>query len=116
MLPTVLLLVVSNLFMTAAWYGHLRFPQAALWATIVVSWGIALVEYCCQVPANRIGYRAGLSAAELKTIQEVITLIVFVGFAWAWLGERPTWNTFLGFGLILAGAVCIFAPWRTATP
>jgi uncharacterized protein (DUF486 family) len=80
------LLVLSNVFMTAAWYGHLRFRSAPLIIAIAASWGIAFFEYCLQVPANRIGYRV-LSAYQLKIMQEAITLIVFVGFAAFWLGE-----------------------------
>ncbi|MFA7237901.1 MAG: DMT family protein [Phycisphaeraceae bacterium] len=114
MFRTILLLSVSNLFMTVAWYGHLRFKQSALWAVILVSWLIAFLEYCFQVPANRIGHTAGLSAAQLKTIQEVITLTIFVAFAWFYLGETPKWNVILGFLLILLGAAFIFKPWAAA--
>lgn len=108
---TVLLLVASNLFMTAAWYGHLRFREAPLWLVILASWGLAFFEYCLQVPANRIGYGAGFSAAQLKTIQEVITLAVFVGFAQVYLHESLRWNVAVGFGLIAAGAAFVFKPW-----
>jgi len=83
---TVALLTLSNLFMTAAWYGHLRFRHLSLWTAILVSWGIALFEYMLQVPANRIGYGAA-SAYQLKILQEAITFVVFGVFAWAWLGE-----------------------------
>jgi len=107
-LVTALLLTASNLFMTFAWYGHLKFKSVPLWAAILVSWGIALFEYILQVPANRIGYGA-LSAAQLKTIQEVISLSVFVLFAWAWLDETPKWQTLAGFALIAAGAGLIFS-------
>src|SRR5690606_4996458 len=93
--------------MTFAWYGHLKFPQAALWLVILVSWGIALIEYCFAVPANRIGYHV-YSAAELKTIQEVITLIVFVGFSVLYLGEKITLHHIGGFALIAAGAFFFF--------
>lgn len=103
----ILLLIGSNLFMTVAWYGHLKFPQATLWVVVMVSWGIALVEYWLAVPANRIGYGT-YSAAELKTIQEVISLTVFVGFAVVVLGEKLTLNHLVGFGLIAAGAFFIF--------
>jgi len=108
--PTVapiLLLCVSNLFMTAAWYGHLKFPRLTLPQAIMMGWIIALFEYCLAVPANRIGYGA-YSAAQLKTIQEVITLVIFTGFAFFVLGETPTWRTMLGFGLIAAGAFFVF--------
>ena len=100
---TILLLVASNVFMTAAWYGHLRFKHVELWKVIAISWLIALPEYCLQVPANRIG-SANWTAFQLKILQEVITLIVFVGFAMAWLGEKPKWNHLVAFAFIL-GAV-----------
>ena len=103
----ILLLIGSNLFMTTAWYGHLKFPSAPLWIAVMASWGIALVEYWLAVPANRIGYGT-YSAAELKTIQEVISLTVFAGFAVFVLGEKLTWNHAVGFGLIFAGAFFIF--------
>ena len=106
-LAPVLLLSLSNLFMTVAWYGHLKFPHAALWVVILASWGIALFEYMLAVPGNRIGYRV-YSAAELKTMQEVITLVVFAGFSVLWLGEPITGNHVLGFSLIAAGAFVIF--------
>ena len=112
MLRTVLLLICSNVFMTFAWYGHLRHRSAALWVVVVVSWLIAFFEYCFQVPANRIGYDVGLSGAKLKTIQEVITLGVFVVFAALYLREPIRWNVIVGFGLILVGATFIFSPWR----
>lgn len=108
--PTVapiLLLIISNLFMTAAWYGHLKFPRLTAPQAIAISWLIALLEYCLAVPANRIGYGA-YSAAQLKTIQEVITLVVFTGFSFLVLGEAPNWRTMLGFALIAAGAFFIF--------
>jgi uncharacterized protein (DUF486 family) len=103
----IVLLVASNLFMTTAWYGHLKFPGAALWVAVMISWGIALIEYWLAVPANRIGYGT-YSAAELKTIQEVISLTVFAGFAVFVLGEKLTWNHGVGFALIAAGAFFIF--------
>jgi uncharacterized protein len=103
----IVLLIGSNVFMTIAWYGHLKFPHAALWVAVMASWAIALAEYWLAVPANRIGYGA-YTAAELKTIQEVISLTVFVGFAVFVLGEKLTWNHLIGFGLILAGAFFIF--------
>ena len=103
----IVMLIGSNVFMTIAWYGHLKFPGTPLWIAVMVSWGIALVEYWLAVPANRIGYGA-YTAAELKTIQEVISLTVFVGFAVFVLGEKFTWNHAIGFGLIFAGAVFIF--------
>lgn len=97
------LLVASNLFMTFAWYGHLKFPGASLWVVVLASWGIAFFEYWLAVPANRIGYGT-YSGAELKTIQEVISLSVFVLFSALYLGERFTWNHGIGFALIALGA------------
>jgi uncharacterized protein len=114
-LTTVILLTVSNVFMTFAWYGHLRHKASALWAAILVSWLIALVEYCFQVPANRIGHNSGISTAQLKTIQEIITLGVFCGFSVLYLGEPLKWNYLLGFVLILFGALFVFAPWNRLT-
>ena len=103
----VVLLVVSNVFMTFAWYGHLRFKDKPLLLVIAVSWGIALFEYCFQVPANRMGHGT-YSAAELKTIQEVITLVVFGVFSVAWLGESLRWNHWVGFILLVASAGFVF--------
>lgn len=107
-LVTFLLLTASNVFMTFAWYGHLRFKSAPMLVAIGISWGIAFFEYCLMVPANRIGYGA-MSAAQLKVMQEVISLTVFVGFNSWWLGEPPTWRTLAGFALIVAGAALIFS-------
>jgi uncharacterized protein (DUF486 family) len=115
MLRTVVLLVLSNVFMTFAWYGHLRHTSRALWAMVLVSWGIAFFEYCLQVPANRYGYLAGLSGAQLKTIQEVITLAVFVVFATLYLREPLRWNVLAGFALMAIGATLVFAPWAANT-
>lgn len=106
-LAPVLLLVASNVFMTFAWYGHLKFPGKPLWIVIGVSWAIALVEYCLAVPANRIGHHV-YSAAELKTMQEVITLLVFAVFSVAWLGEKLTLNHAVGFAFIALGAFFVF--------
>lgn len=103
----VLLLVASNVFMTFAWYGHLKFTSTPLYVVIAVSWGIALFEYCLAVPANRIGHQV-YSAAELKTIQEVITLLVFAVFSVFYLKEPLGWNHAVGFSLIAAGAFFIF--------
>jgi uncharacterized protein (DUF486 family) len=103
----VFLLFASNMFMTVAWYGHLRFKTTALLAVIAVSWGIAFFEYCLAVPANRIGH-AVYSAAQLKTMQEVITLIVFSGFS-VWVLKEPLGlNHLAGFALIAAGAALVF--------
>ncbi|MGQ7792614.1 DMT family protein [Faunimonas sp. B44] len=101
------LLVASNVFMTFAWYGHLKFKAAPLWAAVLVSWGIAFFEYWLAVPANRIGHSV-YSAVELKTIQEVVTLTIFAGFSVLWLKESLTPNHLIGFALIAAGAFFVF--------
>ncbi|HYO96289.1 MAG TPA: DMT family protein [Polyangiaceae bacterium] len=106
---TLLLLLASNVFMTAAWYGHLRFKAAPLWKVILISWGIAFFEYCLQVPANRHGYGV-FSAYQLKILQEVITLVVFAAFAMLWLGEPPRWNYAVAFVLLLAAVGFAFLP------
>jgi uncharacterized protein (DUF486 family) len=103
------LLVCSNVFMTFAWYGHLKFKSKALWVVILASWGIAFFEYCLQVPANRWGNTA-YSATQLKIIQEVITLVVFCVFAWLYLGERLRWNHFAAFLCVLAAVAFTFLP------
>jgi uncharacterized protein len=106
------LLLVSNVFMTFAWYGHLKFTDKALWLVVLASWGIAFFEYCFAVPANRIGHTVW-STAELKTTQEVITLVVFAAFSVLYLRESFTLNHAVGFGLIAAGAYFVFAgPFR----
>jgi hypothetical protein len=107
---TVILLTVSNLFMTFAWYGHLRFKSETLWKVILVSWLIALPEYVFQVPANRWGHKQ-FSAAQLKTIQEVITLTIFCGFSVLYLREPLRWNHLAGFGLIVLASYIIFKKW-----
>lgn len=107
---TVGLLLCSNIFMTFAWYGHLKFKAAPLLIVILVSWGIAFFEYMLQVPANRIGHGV-FSAAQLKTIQEIITLVVFAGFSVWYLGEPLRWNHVVGFCLIVAAAWFIFHKW-----
>ena len=96
----VILLTISNVFMTFAWYGHLKYKNTALWIVILVSWGIAFLEYCFQVPANRIGHEY-FSAAQLKTIQEVITLVVFSVFSVLYLKEQFKWNYLVGFCFII---------------
>ena len=106
LLPIVLL-TMSNVFMTFAWYGHLKFTNKPLWLVVIVSWGIAFFEYCLAVPANRYGI-AVYSPAELKTMQEVITLIVFVGFSATYLGQPITINQGVGFAFIALGAFFIF--------
>ena len=107
---TIGLLIASNVFMTFAWYGHLKFKDSALITVILVSWGIAFFEYVLQVPANRIGHEH-FSAAQLKTIQEVITLSVFAVFSVFYLKEPLTWNHLVGFGFIALGAFFIFHKW-----
>lgn len=103
----ILLLVASNVFMTFAWYGHLKFKTSALWVVVLVSWGIAFFEYWLAVPANRLGHQV-YSAAELKTIQEVITLVVFAAFSVLYLKESFTVNHLIGFAMIAGGAAVIF--------
>lgn len=107
---TIGLLLASNIFMTFAWYGHLKFKSAPLITVILVSWGIAFFEYMLMVPANRIGH-GHFSAAELKTIQEVITLSVFAVFSVYYLKEPLMWNHLLGFAFIAVGAFFIFHKW-----
>jgi uncharacterized protein (DUF486 family) len=106
----IVLLAASNVFMTLAWYGHLRFKEYPLALVVLVSWGIALIEYCLAVPANRYGH-AVYSAAQLKTIQEAITLIVFAGFSAFVLKEPLGWSHAIGFSLIFSGVAVIFL-WR----
>jgi len=107
---TIVLLTISNIFMTFAWYGHLKFRSEALWRVILVSWGIAFFEYCFQVPANRIGSYE-FTPAQLKTIQEIITLSIFPVFSIFYLGNRFKWNYGVGFALIVASAFFIFHKW-----
>jgi len=107
---TIILLTISNIFMTIAWYGHLKFKDSPLPKVILISWGIALAEYCFQVPANRIGHYT-YSAAQLKTIQEVITLIVFGVFSVIYLKEEFRWNYAVGFFLIILAVFFIFKKW-----
>ncbi|MEN6310768.1 MAG: DMT family protein [Acidobacteriota bacterium] len=109
-MSTVLLLTISNIFMTIAWYGHLKHKDSALWKVILISWMIAFVEYCFQVPANRIGH-ARFSAAQLKTIQEVITLVVFAAFSVLYLKEDLKWNYLAGFACLLAAVFFVFKKW-----
>jgi len=106
-LTPIVLLLASNVFMTFAWYGHLKYTASPLWIAVLASWGIALFEYCLAVPANRWG-SAVYSTAELKTMQEVITLCVFAGFSVWYLGEKLTINHGIGFALICAGAFFVF--------
>ena len=106
----IILLTISNIFMTFAWYGHLKYKSTALWLVVFVSWGIAFLEYCFQVPANRIGHEF-FSAAQLKTIQEVITLIVFSIFSILYLKEEFRWNYLVGFAFIVLAVFFIFKKW-----
>jgi uncharacterized protein len=106
----ILLLTVSNVFMTFAWYGQLKFPSASLWIVIPASWGIAFFEYCLAVPANRIGYTV-YSAAQLKTMQEVITLTVFAVFSAFYLGEALRWNHAVAFAFLAGAAFFAFHEW-----
>ena len=108
-LSPILLLCASNLFMTFAWYGHLKHKDQPLWLVILVSWGIAFFEYCLMVPANRWG-SGRYTATELKIIQEVVTLTVFSGFAVAYLGEKVRWNHIAAFMCIIAAVAFTFLP------
>lgn len=103
----VFMLLASNVFMTFAWYGHLKYTNSPIWIAVIASWGIAFFEYWLAVPANRIGHQV-YSAAELKTMQEVITLIVFAGFSVLYLKESLTWNHAIGFCFIAIGAAFVF--------
>jgi uncharacterized protein (DUF486 family) len=105
---TIALLLASNIFMTFAWYGHLKYPGLALWHAILISWGIAFFEYCLMVPANRYGYGV-FTGVQLKTIQEIITLVVFAAFAIFYLGESLRWNHLAGFACLVAAAFFIFS-------
>jgi len=115
-MKTILLLVASNIFMTFAWYGQLKlkiFEGKALWWIVLISWGIAFFEYSLMVPANRIGYANGMTGYQLKILQEIITLGVFVGFAWLVLGEKLTWNYAVSF-LFILGAAYFATAFKTA--
>jgi uncharacterized protein (DUF486 family) len=107
---TIVLLLISNIFMTFAWYGHLKYRTSPLWIAILASWGIAFFEYCFQVPANRIGSYE-FSTAQLKVIQEIITLLVFCGFSVLFLKEELKWNYLVGFFFIVVAAFFIFKKW-----
>ncbi|HZQ90913.1 MAG TPA: DMT family protein [Terriglobales bacterium] len=109
-MTTVLLLTLSNIFMTFAWYGHLKHRSAPLFEVIVISWGIAFFEYCFQVPANRIGSYE-FTTAQLKTIQEAITLTVFAFFSVFYLKEQFRWNYLVGFAMIVGAVFVIFKKW-----
>lgn len=109
-MKVVILLLLSNIFMTFAWYGHLKHKSSPLWIAIFASWGIAFVEYCFQVPANRMGH-GQFTAAQLKTIQEVITLVVFSAFSVLYLKEELKWNYLAGFACILLAVFFVFKKW-----
>jgi len=110
-LMPILLLFASNIFMTFAWYGQLKFPNAVLWQVVLVSWGIAFFEYWLAVPANRIGYQV-YSAAQLKTMQEIITLLVFGVFSVLYLGESLKWNHMVAFAFLCGAAFFSFHKWN----
>lgn len=112
-MPTILLLLASNIFMTIAWYGHLKHASMPLWKAILVSWGIAFFEYCLMVPANRLGY-GKYSPYQLKIIQEVITLLVFIGFALVYFGQAPRWNHIVAFLFIALGVAFGAMPDKSA--
>ena len=109
-MTTILLLTISNIFMTIAWYGHLKYKNSPLFKVILISWFIAFAEYCFQVPANRMGH-GQFSAAQLKTIQEVITLCVFCVFSVVYLKEELKWNYLVGFLMIILAVIFIFKKW-----
>lgn len=110
-MKTIILLLLSNVFMTFAWYGHLKFKESPIWIVILASWGIAFFEYCLQVPANRYGHLQ-FNATQLKTIQEVISLFVFSLFSVLYLGEKFKWNYLVGFLLIIGAIFFIFKEWN----
>lgn len=109
-MATVILLLISNIFMTMAWYGHLKYKEWPLFTVIMISWSIAFFEYCFQVPANRIGH-GQFTAAQLKTIQEVISLAVFSVFSIVYLKEELRWNYVVGFALIVVAVFIVFKKW-----
>jgi uncharacterized protein len=109
-LAPIALLFASNVFMTFAWYGQLKFPTVTLWQVVLISWGIAFFEYCLAVPANRIGHQV-YSAAQLKTMQEIITLLVFAVFSVTYLGESLKWNHMVAFIFLCGAAFFSFHKW-----
>ncbi len=111
MFNTVILLILSNVFMTFAWYGHLKHKDVALWKAIGASWLIAFFEYCLQVPANRLGSQAGYSWSHLKIVQEAITLAVFCVIAVTYGKEALKWNYLVGFGLVMVAVFIVFYDW-----
>lgn len=109
-MQTIGLLLISNIFMTFAWYGHLKYQNVSLWKVILISWSIAFLEYCFMVPANRFGH-AQFSAAQLKTIQEVVTLVVFAAFSVFYLKEEIKWNYIVSFIFIIGAVFFMFKKW-----
>ena len=107
--PTIALLLISNVFMTVAWYGNLKFPDARLWMVFLISWGVALIEYCFAIPANRMGFANGMSGGQLKVLQEVITMGVFAVFALAVLNEPLTWRYAGACACLVGAALFMFA-------
>ena len=103
-MTVIFLLILSNVFMITAWYGHLHFKESPIWMVILLSWGLALFEYCFHVPANRLGH-GQFTVSQLKIIQEVITVVVFIGFAWLYLNEPPRWNEYAAFACICLAVV-----------
>jgi uncharacterized protein (DUF486 family) len=114
-MKTIILLTISNIFMTFAWYGHLKYRGVSLYKVVIVSWFIAFFEYCFQVPADRIGSYE-FTAAQLKTIQEVITLTVFAAFSVLYLHQPLRWNNIAGFALMVAAVAVIFKRWFALIP
>ena len=113
---TVGLLLISNIFMTFAWYGHLKYTDRPLWLVVLASWGIAFFEYCFQVPANRIGHLGGWEAAQLKVVQEVITMTVFCGFSVLYFNQSLKWNHIAAFVLIVAAVALVFKDGMPTAP
>jgi len=107
-MPTLVPLIASNVFMTFAWYWHLRYKDIALWKVILISWLVAGIEYCLAVPANRIGHNSGMSGSQLKILQEAITLAVFLAFAAMYLKAPLKWNHLVGFGFVMVGVAFVF--------
>ncbi len=108
-LLTIVLLIISNTFMTFAWYGHLKYTSKPLWIVVLVSWGLAFFEYCFQVPANRWGFEHGLDPAKLKILAEAIALLVFIVFARFYFGDALKWNYIVSFTLIFGAVFFAFA-------
>jgi uncharacterized protein len=116
MVWTAILLTISNVFMTFAWYGHLKHKTTALWVVVLVSWGIAFFEYCFQVPANRMGSNAGMSGAQLKILQEAITIVVFIVFVPTYLKQQVELKHIAAFALVMAAVIVVNLPDKTKPP